>query len=166
MSRAINNARGFPVPALFVDRLSRVQSRARARRRIHKSSRPATCCLPSRLLFYRHNHTLEDLSQHNNSSTTQQWPVLSKPPASPLVVSLLFPSCLRREDLCSLTGLRSGKAPRKQLAAKSSARKTAAAVSHSSSSTRRVSLTSSIIIDRHWWCQEASPFPPWNGRSP
>jgi hypothetical protein len=60
--------------------------------------------------------------------------------------------------LCS-----SGKAPRKQLAAKSAARKTASAVS-------LLSYVFLVDIDPfvggHWWCEEASSFPPGNCRSP
>jgi hypothetical protein len=56
-----------------------------------------------------------------------------------------------------------GKAPRKQLAAKSAARKTASAV--------RVFLISFrfnliLFVGGHWWCKEASSFPPGNCRPP
>ena len=79
-------------------------------------------CLPlliTRIPF----HLLSILLLNPNS----QWLALSKLPASPPVVSYLIRhlAC----DFLKLTSL-AGKAPRKQLAAKSSARKTAAAVGH------------------------------------
>ena len=60
-----------------------------------------------------------------------------------------------------------GKAPRKQLAAKSAARKTAAAVSvFYSLHMFYLLLSHHASLGRHWWCKEASSLPPRNCRSP
>ena len=54
-----------------------------------------------------------------------------------------------------------GKAPRKQLAAKSQARKTAV---------RRLVFATHLVLTtllgRRWWCQEASSLQAWYRRSP
>ena len=56
-----------------------------------------------------------------------------------------------------------GKAPRKQLAAKSAARKTAA-VGLCFTYLGDLKLTM-LLGQRNWWCEEASPFQAWYRRS-
>jgi hypothetical protein len=61
----------------------------------------------------------------------------------------------------------SGKAPRKQLAAKSAARKTSAAVSTTLVLYSLPSSTRAICSAGHyWWCEEAPSLPSRNGRTP
>ena len=57
-----------------------------------------------------------------------------------------------------------GKAPRKQLAAKSAARKTASAVSVLFPT--HLSNLIHFLAGSRWWCKEAPSFPPGNCRPP
>ena len=81
------------------------------------------------------------------------WHVPSKLLANPLVVCRLPKPFHLRSSRVHL-----GKAPRKQLAAKSAARKTAAV----SPLILSMYLTEPLLKGGHWWCEEASSLPSRN----